>query len=96
MVSLPQVVLGCICSVFGYPGNPRGITAIDPDDYALRFDEFMQDSLISNLDKCPAVPPGRATLKHSSKPKLYPELCSCSELLIGVGAGQSIGVDTNL
>ena len=40
------VVLSCICAVFGYPGSPRGITAINPKDYALRFDEFMQDRVL--------------------------------------------------
>ena len=40
------VILGFICRVFHYPGNARGITAVHPTDYALRFDEFMQDRVL--------------------------------------------------
>ena len=39
-------ILGCICWVFGYPGSPQGITAIHPEKYAWRFDEYMQDKVL--------------------------------------------------
>lgn len=39
-------VLKCVLKVFSCFGNPRGITAIDPVDYALRFDEFFHDQIM--------------------------------------------------
>lgn len=44
------VILKCICSIFGWPGNPRGITAIEPNEYAWRFDEFFQDKILAMDD----------------------------------------------
>ena len=45
--SAQGAILKCICSVFGWPGNPRGITAIEPDEYGWRFDEFFQDKILA-------------------------------------------------
>ena len=37
--------LNCLGSLTGFPGNPRGITAIEPYAYAWRFEEFMHDKV---------------------------------------------------
>ena len=44
-------VLKCICTIFGWPGTAHGITAIPPDVYAWRFDEFFQDKILAIDDE---------------------------------------------